>query len=294
MSETSSLFSYPPCPSGCQFKVVKRGYYSRFGVRTQRYQCQSCRKSFCEHVHSDWYQEKKPYLRRHIFLDLSGGKTLRRIAVHLQVSRTTVHRKFVKIGALCKRLHQLDQQQQALVPAIQFDDLETFCHSKCKPLSVSLAVEPKTRRILGLAVSQMPAKGRLVHLARKKYGARPDERAQGRQKLLNDLKALVTDDVTVLSDMNPHYGPDIKKHFPQSVHQTTKGRRGCVVGQGELKGGGWDPLFSLNHTCAMLRANMSRLFRRTWNTTKLKERLEAHLWIYALYHNRYVIEHPSL
>jgi len=55
-------------------------------------------------------------------------------------------------------------------------------------------------------------------------------------------------------------------HSNTLVSSTTKGRRECVVGQGELKGGGFDPLFSLNHTCAMIRAHVSRLFRRTWNT----------------------------
>ena len=292
-NSTSHLLPSPVCPSGCQSKVVKRGHYHRPGSKIQRFQCKSCYRSFCEHIHSDWYREKKPYLRRAIFLDLSGGKTLRRLAVHLQISRTTVARKFVKLGALCKKLAKRDLQILPQLSELQFDDLETFCHSKCKPLSVSIAVQPQTRRILGLEVSVMPAKGRLVHLARKKYGPRADERSLGRQKLFTELKEITREDVSILSDMNPHYPADIKKYFPEGTHTTTRGRRGCVVGQGELKSGGWDPLFSLNHTCAMLRANMSRLFRRTWNTTKLKERLEAHLWIYVLYHNRYVIKNPS-
>ena len=32
---------------------------------------------------------------------------------------------------------------------------------------------------------------------------------------------------------------------------TTKGRRGCVIGQGELKRGGYDPLFALNLNYAL-------------------------------------------
>lgn len=68
-------------------------------------------------------------------------------------------------------------------------------------------------------------------------------------------------------------------------HKRVKGRRGCVVGQGELKRGGRDPLFALNHTAAMLRANVNRLFRRTWCTTKRMDRLKAHLMIYIDFHN---------
>jgi len=40
----------------------------------------------------------------------------------------------------------------------------------------------------------------------------------------------------------------------EATHRTVKGRRGSIAGQGELKKIGFDPLFSLNHTCAMLRA----------------------------------------
>ena len=65
----------------------------------------------------------------------------------------------------------------------------------------------------------------------------------------------------------------------------TKGRRGCVVGQGELKAIGFDPIFAFNHTAAMLRANMNRLFRRTWCTTKTIRGLEDHLALYVKYHN---------
>ena len=35
----------------------------------------------------------------------------------------------------------------------------------------------------------------------------------------------------------------------------------------------------------MLRANISRLFRRTWNTTKKVASLLDHLRIYAYFHN---------
>ena len=52
----------------------------------------------------------------------------------------------------------------------------------------------------------------------------------------------------------------------------------------------FDPLFSLNHTCAMLRANINRLFRRTWCTTKRKDRLEQHLAVYMDFHNRILLK----
>jgi hypothetical protein len=77
--------------------------------------------------------------------------------------------------------------------------------------------------------------------------------------------------------------------FPGAEHARHLGGRGCITGQGELKKLRFDPLFSLNHTCAMLRANINRLFRRTWCTTKKKERLEQHLWVYMDFHNRVLL-----
>ena len=91
------------------------------------------------------------------------------------------------------------------------------------------------------------------------------------------------------SDQNPHYPGDVKRHFPECEHRTFKGRRGAIVGQGELKKIGFDPLFCLNHTCAMIRDNVNRLKRKTWATTKKAQRLAAHLVLYAHFHNEVLL-----
>jgi len=194
------------------------------------------------------------------------------------------------LGFYSSQLLQLSNQQEPKAHTVQFDDLETFEHTKCKPLSVTMAVEEDTRRLLSFRVSRMPAKGLLAAISRKKYGPREDERPLAKERLVTELKGLVTARCLFKSDQNPHYVSDLKKHYPDSDHIAYKGRRGCVVGQGELKAGGFDPLFSLNHSFAMARANMNRLFRRTWCTTKLPERLALHFAMYALYHNLSLIK----
>ena len=55
--------------------------------------------------------------------------------------------------------------------------------------------------------------------------------------------------------------------------------------KGELKDHSFDPLFAINHTFAMLRANIARLVRRSWVTTKKASRLEQFLQIYMAFHN---------
>lgn len=223
-----------------------------------------------------------------LFHFLSSGGTLRRAAKLLKADRKTIARKLTFLGTCAEKV--LIEYRKALkVECFEFDDLETFEHSKLKPLSVTIAVESKTRRVLGFRVSEMPAKGLLVKRSLKKYGPRKDERSQKRKELFQELQSCVVPYCHIKSDENPHYPKDVRKFFPKAFYETFKGRRGCVVGQGELKAGGFDPLFSLNHTYAMFRANMSRLFRRTWNTTKCRRRLKDHLNIYALYHNVFIL-----
>jgi hypothetical protein len=139
----------------------------------------------------------------------------------------------------------------------------------------------------------MPAKGLLARKSFLKYGLREDERSEAREFLLNQVSNITTNIGVIKSDQNPHYPIEIKKHLPNFIHETFKGQRGATTGQGELKKIAFDPLFSLNHTCAMLRANINRLIRKTWCTTKKPDRLFYHIAIYALYHNEKLLRTAS-
>ncbi len=269
--------------------IVRKGRYFRTsdGQWIQRYFCLFCRKTFSSATDLPCYWQKKRKLNAAFDRLYSSCVSQRRAAILLGVNRKTAIRKFrflAQQGRL-KQGHWLKELAKTPVCKVQFDDLETSEHTKCKPLSVALAVEPKSRKILGFQVSSMPAKGHLAAIALKKYGPRADDRPQGWDALFQSLQPVVREDAEWLSDENPHYPRHLKRHHPKATHQTVKGRRGCVAGQGELKKIGFDPLFSLNHTCAMLRANLNRLVRRTWCTTKNPQGLIDHLWIYVRYHN---------
>lgn len=294
MSHELIIYNKASCPNECRKSPSKRGFYKHQNSRIQRWHCPECGKSFSDKINSDTYRERLTHLRRNIFFHFVNRGSQRRLAISQQIHRKTVVAYFIKIGKLAHHAINFDNLALEKSVKIQFDDMETFCHTKCKPLSISLAVEGATRRILGIQVSQMPAKGKLIHIALKKYGPRADLRSEGRDYLFKRIKNMVADEAEILSDKNPHYANDIKKHFPKATHYTVKGIRGCVTGQGELKATSHDPLFSLNHTCAMFRDNINRLSRRTWNTTKSPERLSLHLAIYALFHNRWIIKNKSI
>lgn len=277
--------------SGVRTLIIRSGRFRRKSDCrvVQKYRCLRCRRYFSNASTHPCVNQNKRQLNERIKRELCSGVSQRRLAKLLNVSRTTIARKLVFLGQQAKlELERLNRARKA-AEVIEFDDMETFEHTKCKPLSLTLAVEHKTRWIFGIEVSQMPAKGKLSKMAFKKYGPRKDERFQGRSRLFTRIQPFVLRSALIKSDENPHYISDVKRFFPEARHERHKGQRGSIVGQGELKKIRFDPLFSLNHTCAMYRANVNRLFRKTWCTTKNRERLDFHLNMYAIFHNKLLL-----
>jgi len=271
-------------------RIRLSGYYFRSSDsrRIRRYHCLECGRYFSASTYHPAKYQKKRRINALLMKYLCSGVSQRRSAILLHVNPKTVARRlsFLSQLARAKQTKMLAQLNQRPIAEIQFDDLETAEHTKCKPISVSLAVEAKTRFILGYEAYPMPAKGHLARISRMKYGVRLDERPKGWNNLFSHLKLIIEPDSTIHSDQNPHYTAYVQKYFPHSKHFAHKGRRGCVAGQGELKKIGFDPLFSLNHTCAMFRANINRLFRRTWCLSKKIECLKQHIDLYVCFHNQ--------
>lgn len=216
----------------------------------------------------------------------------RRIAVVKNLNRKTVDRKFEYLAKLCRDRNQKWLQDYfAKNPAIevQFDDLITIEHTKLKPVSVSSIVEKHSRKILGTKVSQIGAFGKLAEISVKKYGKRFNNHRQKLNELFVEIKPFIHPRATFESDEHSTYPLVVKSHFPEATHIRYKGGRACIAGQGELKKLSWDPLFSINHTYAMCRANINRLFRKTWNTTKKLDQLQNHLDIYTYAFNKDLI-----
>ncbi len=270
-------------------QIVRNGsIYRRSDSRwIQRYRCRQCGIYFSKATFDARYYQKNRRINSRLNALLCSGVSQRRAARLLGVNQKSVVRRFRFLAEQARVKNELVLRlyYQRKAQEVQFDDLETSEHTKCKPMSVSLAVDAKSRKILGFQASRMPAKGLLSRIARKKYGPRPDDRPVGWLKLMYGLKPYVQEGALFSSDEHPRYPQFLKHHFPRAKHKQVKGKRGAITGQGELKKVQFDPLFSLNHTCAMLRANLNRLFRRTWCTTKTRQGLIDHLSLYVLYHN---------
>lgn len=215
---------------------------------------------------------------------------MRRSAIILGSSRKTIERKLTFLGKKCREENRRALLKlKGVIHNIQIDDLITKENSKLKPLSVSIAVDENRRRILATEVSQIPSFGHLAKIAVKKYGQRKDEHFEGLTRIFQRISPIVSPEVIVKSDEHQRYPGFISSYLPLAKHLQFPSERACIAGQGELKKVKFDPLFIVNHTCALLRANINRLIRKTWCTTKDPARLSDHLEIFTFFYNEILL-----
>jgi len=144
---------------------VKNGYrngaYKRSsdGQTIRRFRCKTCNKSFSSATRSPLKWQKKRQINHTLMVILSHRCSLSGAAQILKVNPKTVAKKLSFLGEVCRKRLEKDRAQYSEVEHVQFDELQTIEHTKCKPLSVAVAVAKKERKILGFQVSKMPATG---------------------------------------------------------------------------------------------------------------------------------------
>ena len=272
------------CPNCHSLNFIKDGSYRRSNDSKTilRYKCKDCSKRFSSATFKLEYRQKKRRINPILFKLMVSGVSQRRAALILGVHRVTVARKF---RYLAKKSRLKNQKLKVHCKKMQFDDLVTKENSKLKPVSISIAVDTETRCILSARVSTLRAFGHLAHKGRKKYPKRKNTHKNGLKKMFQDLLKHTKEELDIRSDEHKFYADFVTNYFPNATYKQFKSERACIAGQGELKKVKRDPLFAINHTCAMLRANINRLFRRTWCTTKDIERLQDHLDIFISFYN---------
>ena len=232
---------------------------------------------------------------------MCSGNTQRRTALLLGVNHKTIVRKFLWLSELAKKEHlEWLNGSNNSTEYVQFDEMETFEHTKLKPLSIAMSVRPSDYMIVDARVASMPAKGWLSKLSLKKYGRRADDRKKACSSVISSIEKLATKEITVLSDKKPAYRGYFSVLKGLQLVQCRSRRYTKLLGVSEdsldteeekeaKSRKDHDPMFALNHMCAKLRADISRLIRRTWSTTKLIDRLQNHLYLYIAYNNGYKI-----
>jgi hypothetical protein len=211
---------------------------------------------------------------------LTEGNSIRGASRILNMSYSSTYKKFLWFRKL------LDHEQHKLVfsaQTVQFDEQETIHHTKCKPLHIMLAVNEKYQ-LISAEVAEMPAKGHLAEISRKKYGPRKNERQAKLHELFSNIKNKYgIFPQLIKSDKHPSYVGVLRAYYPDVVYEqyrrVDKDRLQSRLHEKRQKKC-FDPLFAVNHLCARLRDRTRRLARRNWSTTKKPENLKLQLDLY--------------
>jgi transposase-like protein len=276
-----------PCAPCLSTHVIRKGFFLRPNGRTkvQRYACKSCRGRFSERTLLPEWRQKKPHKNEMLRKLLMTGVSQRGAAFVLGISRITVARRIPWFARLAREANARHVASLGPREILMFDEMISFEHSNWKQLSLPIVVDEETQSILAVGVARIPCSGPNAQKAYDKYGPRPTQVPAVLRAVLGRVAPLVGPQGYVMTDRSKAYPDALREVFPQRLHVAFPSRKACVVGQGEMKEGGWDPLFMLNHAYAMIRDHLCTLHRATWCTTKRPDRLHDLLDIYAWWHN---------
>ena len=272
---------YHTIPGG---HFIKKGHFriQRLNQYIRRFQCKNCGRYVSSRTFKADYRHKKMDLNSPLAQLLVEGASLRAASRLLGLTYKNTFRKFLWI---IKQASIEKHKLKFTAKELQFDELETIHHTKCKPLSIALFVNEQYQ-ILSAQVAEMPAKGRLAPFSVKKYGPRSDHRETAMETGFQELKkALINQPEKCLSDAKPSYRKFVQKYFPTTLYETysraDKNRYQDRLHE-KLHKKKFDPLFALNQRCALLRSHIKRLTRRSWCTTKKPENLQGHLDLFIV------------
>lgn len=266
---------------------VKRGAYAMksTGQKVQRYQCKKCGATFTERTESgDRLQHKD--INRVLFGLVCSGLTIRRSAILLDVSINTIRSRMSLLAKLARKAHADAIAKGRLKTSLmQFDEMETFLHTKAQPLTIAMAIRARTGQILSMQVGRIPTKGKLAHVG-KSRGWTVNQGPATRASALKEAALSANAIVGVACDGKRAYPNEILKHIGPHATVMAHVRKKDSADEEEA----FDPLFRLNHTCAKIRADVACMARKTWTTTKSISHLQERLDLYIAWNNKYQLD----
>ena len=250
----------------------KDSSYKSKGKHIQRYKCKACGKRFSNKTNSNNYRMRSQHLEKKIVEMYCERMSIRGIARVLGISINTVTKYFLK--AACKaQIENLKalENRDFVTTYIQFDELETFEHTKKRPLSIMLFIRAKTGQIISAKVSKSHIRALAVSpTVVKDWNAQVDKTKVIQESLVEAKKVSNRVHTTIACDGLPHQ-VKIAKDFCDEGHISIQ------VLESENK--------KIDLSILKLRQDISRLGRKTLSTTKKAERLQHHLDLYINYHN---------
>ena len=260
------------CPHCNNEKLRKRGSMKTKRGIVQRFECKACNKTFTQRTGSLNYRHRKQDLRTTITELYCEGMSLRAIARVLKIHRKTVTKYFLENAQVAKTKNLKTLLEGGIITTYaQFDELETFEHTKRRPLGVEASIRAKTGEIISMKVATIPVKSLKTSAEYKeKWNKQINRRIVLTDMLLETEQALNKDYAMVACDNAAQL---IKiatnifgSHRVQVINTRLSNKR-------------------IDYAFLKLRQDISRLRRRTLATTKKRESLQMHLDLYTDYHN---------
>ena len=259
----------------CQYcssdKLRKRGRYKTKTATVQKYQCKPCGKLQSKRTNAHTYRLRKQRLAKKVVALYCKRMSLRGIARTLGVSRETVNKYFVREAhkARTENLKALANKDM-VTTYVHFDSLETFEHTKKRPLGVWLSVRAKTGELIAAKVHRTDIRALATDRGTiRKWNAATDKEQSLIEFLMETEKAFNRVHTTVGCDGLKSQIKTAKQLFGDSAE---------VVELGENK--------KIDLAIRKLRNDISRLSRKSLCSTKKAEQLQNHLDLYIWYHNR--------
>lgn len=265
------------CPKCQSDQINKKGWLKnkKSNYKIRQYICKSCKYRFSKNSIKPTKLQKKPYLNKKIMELYCEGNTLRGISRLLKCSYQTVVRKWRFMAQNAKTRHMKALNKKEIVTKyIQFDEMESFEHTREKPLGIQLSIRPKTGQILSAKVCRIPIKALTLSPRKKAEYKKSVDRETSFKKMLYETNRCLHKGYSVVSCDGSYQCIKMAKIMcPNSLIETHVND--------------YAGMWRLNHTCAKLRHHLSRLKRKTWATTKKMEYLQMHLDLFIAYQNGY-------
>jgi hypothetical protein len=192
------------------------------------------------------------------------------------------------LGKHCREFQEHAVRRVGVEGAFQLDEMETFeSDRRVRPVTVPVLIETKTLFVLHAETAPMPPRGRLNAYRQLRklrderlYGPRKSGSRAAVESTLLRLKAAlpVNAYLDIRTDRKTSYRKLIRTHFGHRLNSHAQ------ISSRDPRNRG-NSLFGINHTIEMMRDGVSRLVQRSWGASKLRSRLEEHLWIWIAYRN---------
>ena len=260
------------CPK-CQSKnKKKKGFMKTKFAKTQVYQCKDCGRKYTKRNDSINYRKRKQYLRRKITKLYCERMSLNGIARVLGVNIKTVVRYFRENSKLSKQANKKRiVKGELLTSYVQFDQLETYEHTKRKPVGIQVSIRHKTGEIISAKAGYIPIRALAVS---KTYSEEWNKKAVNSthtlKMLLETKKVLNRNSATITCDQDKGQVGVLKELYKDPFITLAPSSR-------EHK--------KIDRVFRRMRQDISRLGRRTLSTTKDIKQLQNHLDLYIKYNN---------